>query len=111
MIINDAGDLLEAVALEIEQRGWTQRQSEDPLTGKVCIGGALQKAATSTTPGEVFQQAFRQLEYNCKISGGYTSEVFNSITMWNDNICTSQEQAVEMVRQAAKQAHKAETTS
>jgi hypothetical protein len=35
VIINDAGDFLEAAILEIEKRGWTQRQFEDQLTDKV----------------------------------------------------------------------------
>jgi hypothetical protein len=109
MIINDAGDLLEAAALEIEERGWTRGDFKDKETSRVCVIGALQIAALYATKEQAIF-AVQMMENVCQITPDSMRITEWRVVAWNDFICESQEQAVEMVRQSAKLAREVEST-
>lgn len=96
MIINDAGDVLEAAALEIENHGWTQYKLRSEI-GKVCVVGAIY--AVTSAKGELQSRVFYYLQKAVGLC---------LITVWNDSICKSQEQAVDTLRHAAKLSREAE---
>lgn len=96
MIINDAGDLLEATALYIEEHGWIQGEYRD-TAGRVCVVGALEKLEEKDQILIVDSS-----NYYTAISAIRGIIHTSSITVWNDRVCQSQEQAVDMLRHAAK---------
>lgn len=94
-IINTPADGLEAAATEIERRGWT-RGTLIQKDGSVCIIGALTIVYSGT------------IDYLLLGSGGQAVWVlenfvrYTPVSFWNDLVCTSQEQAVDTLRAAAK---------
>lgn len=104
MIINNVGDVLEATALHIEEHGWLQRQFINS-TGAACVMGALKRVeaqSLDTRYGIYHADAIRAI---IGIIGHDTL-----VVVWNDYHCKSQEQAVEMLRRAAKLARETEDT-
>jgi hypothetical protein len=91
-VINNPADMLEAAASELEIHGWAQGAPINEY-GQMCVYGALNRVGSNQNRKSYWSPAIDAMTFT-------TGEVF--IASWNDRICSSQEQAVEMLRTAAK---------
>lgn len=100
-VINNPADLLEAAADEIEVNGWTRGTLVNEQ-GQMCMRGALVKASG---------QSPYLVMYNCYLNSPIQIDAENAvaavigtefISTWNDRYCSSQAEAVDVLRRAAK---------
>ncbi len=84
--VDAVGQSLLDAADYMQEHGWCTQQFEAP-DGRVCLLGALQKFAPTST----WEPAYRRLyDY----FGAYPEE-------WNDNVCRNEEEAIAALRAAA----------
>ncbi len=83
-------DVLLAAADYLEKWGWCQNAIRDS-DGRACLLGALSLSISRIGKGNVVA-AMNRLERHLKMS----------VDAWNDDICKSQEQAVDALRAAAQ---------
>jgi hypothetical protein len=90
-----AAEILEEAANRIDRFGWCQQAYSNPL-GEFCLMGAATKGVMCIDAARVL--GFLQREIFAQTGLDVT------IPEWNDEHCTSKEEAVEMLRMAAKRA-------
>jgi dihydroxyacetone kinase-like predicted kinase len=114
-MINNSADLLEAAATEIETRGWARGVPVNEAD-QVCVLGALWSAEESLVSSnfadmdyQKYGEAVTQNQYtldskSTREARAVIHEIIGigNIAVWNDQICGSQQQAVDMLREAAK---------
>lgn len=87
--------LLYAAADHMNEHGWCQNLFEHPETHAVCLWGAVRRAAgwdTDTPSYCAAGDAWAALQLSLDVPFP---------EHWNDKVCTSKEQAVAALRQAA----------
>jgi hypothetical protein len=98
-------DILEASADYMEVHGWTRLEAISE-NGEVCMYGAFYEVTNSLPENSLseYMDAYNQIReaYAClyKALEGY------QIAEWNDHVCASKYEAIDMFRRAAKLAHK-----